>query len=73
MQATTIKLHAPTKKALDTLRTEEESYDTVVKRLISEQRRKTLKKELIEGYQATAAEDQELAKEWEPVTAEIDE
>ncbi len=73
MQATTIKLHLPTKKALDTLRTESESYEQIIERLIHTVRHKDLKKELIEGYHAMAERDRILAREWDVVSAEIEE
>lgn len=73
MEATTIKLHTKTKRDLDDLRNETESYEQVVERLISTVRRKNLRKELKEGYLAMAEVDREIAKEWEAVDAEIEE
>ncbi len=66
MSATTIKLHFSTKHALDDFRGNEESYDEVIQKLISEVKSKNLVKELIAAYQNKAEEDKKIVAEWSP-------
>lgn len=65
MSTTTVKLHFSTKHALDDFRGNEESYDEVINRLISEVKSKNLVKELIAAYQNKANEDKKTVEEWE--------
>jgi predicted CopG family antitoxin len=62
---TTIKMHLSTKKELDLLRDETESYDQVISKLVAEHKHKDLRRALIEGYTQSADFDRKTAKEWE--------
>jgi hypothetical protein len=72
MQVTTIKLQKITKSALDEFRVDSESYDSMIRRLISTLKNKNLKKELIESYKSMSAADLELLKEWDFASTEVD-
>ncbi|HIH11711.1 TPA: hypothetical protein HA241_05965 [Candidatus Woesearchaeota archaeon] len=69
MEATTVKIYSKTKHALDELRTDHQSYDQIINKLIVESRKKTLVRELIAAYQQKADEDKEINKEWEESSA----
>jgi len=68
MQTTTIKLYPKTKHALDEFRQEQETYDQVISRLVSQTKKKNLVKELIEAYRSKAEEDIKTAQEWDAVS-----
>ena len=70
MDATTIKLHKSTKSALDKLRKENESYENVISKLISQAENKGLKDELIAAYKQVGREDLEILAEWENASRE---
>lgn len=65
MKSTTVKLHHSTKQALDALRTESESYDEVISRLVHDSRHKDLKERLVSAYQSVGEEERKLLKEWD--------
>lgn len=65
MGATTIKVYSKTKHALDDVRQEQETYDQVIFRLITQNKKKNLVKELIAAYQSKAGEDIKIAQEWD--------
>ena len=65
MQTTTIKLYPKTKHALDEVRQEQETYDQVISRLVTQTKKKNLVKELIAAYQSKAEEDIKTAQEWD--------
>ena len=71
MKVTTVKLYEGTKYALDRLRVENESYDQVIKKLISEVKNKDLKDQLIEAYKKKSKQDLEILEEWESASKEI--
>lgn len=64
MSTTTVKLHFSTKHALDDFRGNEETYDEIIQKLISEVRSRSLVKELIAAYQCQAEEDKKIVNEW---------
>ena len=65
METTTVKLHRDTKLALDDLRSERESYDEVIGKLITHRKNKDLKKELMQGYKSMGKTDLAILEEWE--------
>lgn len=71
MKVTTVKLYEGTKYALDRLRVENESYDQLIRKLISEVKNKDLKTQLIEAYKKKSKQDLEIFKEWEPASKEL--
>lgn len=72
METTTIKVHQKTKSELDALRSQEESYDQIISRLITHIQRKELQRELIVAYKSMGKKDLELLEEWESSSAELD-
>ena len=65
METTTIKVHSETKHALDNIRSEQETYDQVISRLVAETKKKNLVKELVAAYQSRANEDKKIVREWD--------
>ncbi len=65
MESTTVKIHKSTKNVLDEIKNNYESYDEVIKRMVSEVKQKNLVKELVTAYKTKAIEDKEINKEWE--------
>lgn len=64
MGDTTVKIHRSTKDALDDLRSDRDTYDDIINKLISETKNKFLVKELVEAYQNKAEEDKKINDEW---------
>ncbi len=73
MKVTTVKIYYKTKLSLDELKKDNETYDEVISRLIKKVKKMELKKELIKDYKSLGKEDLEILKEWEPVSAELEE
>ncbi|MBI4148561.1 hypothetical protein HY490_04685 [Candidatus Woesearchaeota archaeon] len=71
MSITTVKLQTQTKSALDAFKDEGESYDEVVRKLISLLKEKGLRNELVQAYQSMNKMDVEFLHEWEPASAEL--
>ena len=71
MEVTTIKLHKNVKSALDKLKKDNESYETVIGKLISQVRNKGLKDELIVAYKSVGIEELETLNEWETASQEV--
>ncbi len=71
MEMTTIKLQKTTKSSLDRLKNKNESYDQLIQKILSETKKKNLRKRLIEGYKAMGKQDLEILREWETASAEI--
>ena len=71
MDVTTIKLHKNMKSALDKLRKGNESYETVIGKLISQVKNKGLKDELIAAYKSVGVAELEILKEWEAASQEV--
>lgn len=71
-EATTIKLHRSTKRALDDFKGIE-SYDEAIQVLLSHVKQKHLKADLIEAYKSMGKKDMELLEEWEVASQEVDE
>jgi hypothetical protein len=69
MDVTTIKLQKRTKRKLDTLRKETESYDAIVERLVAMANREHLKAALVEGY--SDPHQKEIMKEWSGIEDDI--
>ena len=70
-EITTIKLQKSTKSELNHLKLKSESYNSAIKRLISDARNSNLKAELIEAYKGMGSKDLELLEEWEQVSNEV--
>ncbi len=58
---------------LEQLKKDGESYDEVLSRVLAQQKKKSIREQMIEGYKINAKRDLALAKEWEHVSAEIKE
>ncbi len=71
MEATTVKIHKNTKFALDTLKINNETYEEIINRLISERINKNMRKELIEAYKNMGKKDLEILEEWETASNEL--
>lgn len=71
MEVTTVKIHKNTKLALDVLKYEEDTYDDIIGRLISESKKEDLKEKLIEDYKSIDEEDLEILNEWESASSEV--
>ncbi|VVB81885.1 Uncharacterised protein [uncultured archaeon] len=71
MAVTTLKLQESTKSELDEFKSENESYDKVIKKLVFIVRYKNLKNQLIEAYQKMGKKDLEILDEWEPASQEL--
>jgi len=72
VESTTVKIHKSTKNVLDEIKTNYESYDEVIKRIVSEVKHKSLVKELVTAYKTKATEDKEINKEWENSSTNLD-
>ncbi len=72
MESTTVKIHKNTKNGLDEIKNDYESYDEVIKRIVSEVKQKNLVKELVAAYKTKAIEDKEINKEWETTSPNWD-
>ena len=62
---TTIKIQEETKKMLDTLKGNRESYDETIAKLIKKIKNENLQQELKEAYISMNKEQREEFKEWE--------
>lgn len=69
MDVTTIKLQKRTKRKLDTIRKETESYDAVVERLVAIAKREHLKAALIAGY--SDPEQKKIMEEWAGIEDDV--
>ncbi len=72
MEATTIKIYPGTKSDLDKLKNNDESYDLIITKLLSEVKRKYLVKELVEAYGKKTEEDKQIEKEWSKTSVDWD-
>lgn len=72
MKVTTVKIYQGTKYALDRLRTQSESYDEIIKKLITKLQNKDLKDQLIEAYKTKNKQDLKILDEWEPASKEVE-
>ena len=68
---TTVKLNKRTKVALEELKSERETYDDVINKLVLQAKRKTIAVELAKEYKSLGKEDIELLQEWETASSEI--
>lgn len=73
MDITTIKLQKKTKSELDKMKQNKETYDQIIQRLVEEGKKKSRKKELIEGYSQIGKEELKEMEEWEAVALEDEE
>ena len=71
METTTVKLQKRTKFLLDRLKKKHESYDKVILRIASSNKKNELRKKLIENYKKAYNADRELVKEWEVASSEV--
>ena len=69
---TTIKLQKSTKSALDSLKVESESYDSAIRKLISNASNSNLKVKLIEAYRSMGRKELQLLQEWEDTSSEVE-
>lgn len=72
METTTVKLHKSTKSSLDQLRSNSESYDELINKLILQSKNKDLKNKLIESYKKMGKAELELLEEWEYASKELE-
>ncbi len=73
MSTTTVKIRESTKSALDEIKKQKESYDEVIERLVSKEKKNGLKEQLIKAYKELGNEDLEMLREWEVASKELDE
>ncbi len=69
---TTVKIRSSTKAAIDEIKANHESYDTVISRLAAKEKKRTLVKELVEGYKVRAKENLEILEEWDATSEDLD-
>ena len=69
---TTIKLEKSTKQELEQIKPKSESYNSAIKRLLSNVKKANLKGELIEAYKSMDKRDLKLLEEWDKSSSEID-
>ena len=69
---TTIKLQKRTKSELDQIRVKSESYDTTIRKLMSNVKNTNLKAELIEGYKMMGKKELQFLKEWDIASSELE-
>ena len=62
---TTVKLQGRTKAALDVLKSERETYDQVISKLVSQARGKAVKSELVEAYKSLGKDELKILEDWE--------
>lgn len=68
---TTVKLRNRTKAALDVLKSERETYDEVISKLVSQAKEKTLKSELVEAYKSLGKDELKILEDWETASTEL--
>lgn len=70
---TTIQLRQNVKNELDRLKTDRQTYEEIILRLIklAEQQKRKQKELLIEGYKEMADESLKITKEWETTDATL--
>ena len=71
MDVTTIKIHKNMKSALDQLKSDNESYESVIGKLISQVKNKNLKEKLIAAYKCVGKEELGVLNEWEAASGEV--
>ena len=71
MDITTIKVRRQTKQELDLFRNRSESYDEIIRKLMTELRRKALTRQLVEAYRKMGKGDLALLEEWEAASREL--
>lgn len=72
MNATTVKIMRKTKTALDELKSGRDSYDDVIAKLIENNRKKELRKELVRGYKSIGKEELEMLNDWDSASADVE-
>lgn len=71
-EVTTVKIGRRTKTALDGLKSENETYDKVISKLVLQARNKKLKSELVEAYRNLGKAELKILEDWEPASAELE-
>ena len=71
-EVTTVKIGKRTKAALDGLKSEKETYDEVISKLVLQARNKTMKSELVEAYKSLGKSELKILEEWESASAELE-
>lgn len=69
---TTVKINRRTKMALDGLKSEKETYDGVISKLVLQAKNKTMKSELVEAYKNLGKSELKVLEEWESASAELE-
>ncbi|MBI3051041.1 hypothetical protein HYY74_01145 [Candidatus Woesearchaeota archaeon] len=72
MTVTTVKIRNETKTSLDEIKSDRETYDEVIAKLVSSAKKKNLKDELIAGYKAIGKDELETLKDWDSASADSD-
>ncbi len=70
MESAIVKLHKETKDALDRLKETRESYDHVIRRLLSHEKKRSLRKDLIEAYESMTPDEFDEFQKWESASSE---
>lgn len=71
-EITTVKIGRRTKAALDGLKSEKETYDEVISKLVLQAKNRTLRSELVEAYKNLGNAELKILEEWEPASAEFE-
>ena len=70
MEITTIKLQKNTKMQLDKMKTQHDTYDALIRRLVAREKQKHLRNSLINAYKELGKDQLETLREWEPASNE---
>lgn len=71
MYTTTIKLQKDTKMQLDKMKTQRDTYDDLIRRLVAREKQKHLRDNLISAYKELGKEELNTFKEWESASTEV--
>ena len=71
MYTTTIKLQKDTKMQLDKMKTQRDTYDDLIRRLVAREKQKHLRDNLISAYKELGKEELNTLKEWESASTEV--
>jgi len=70
VEVTTVKLRKSTKSELDKLMQDRQSYDDVIRMLVSKIRDSKLERQLIQGYSSLGKDELQILKEWDYASSE---
>ena len=71
MAITTVKIRDETKSSLDELKSDRESYDDVIAKLVLVSKNKNLNNELIDGYKTVGKNDLKILREWDFASTDV--